>query len=150
MANAYDDLKHSPLFNKSIQKYHLSKPEKILEKGVEIETEVQWREKVLRQYDIKKSSASFSLNDVESFVYGPFTSRFWIMRKYINMLDPNKLQQEEHVPFHAWDCITLSIRGHWDIYLVIKNEHVMTMFLKLLLYKMRTVDGTKGSANKLI
>ena len=49
-------------------------------------------------------------------------------------------------PFYAWDCITLSIKNKWDIYLIIKNENVMSDFLKLLIYKTASLDGSRGSA----
>ena len=49
-------------------------------------------------------------------------------------------------PFFAWNCITLSIKDKWDIYLIIKNETVMSQFIKLLIYKMDTIDGIRGSA----
>ena len=52
-------------------------------------------------------------------------------------------------PFYAWNCITLSIENKWDIYLIIKNETVMTNFIKLLIYKTNTVDGFRGSAERL-
>lgn len=42
------------------------------------------------------------------------------------------------------------MRGRPDIYLVIKNEKIMTMFIKLLVYKMRTIDGYKNSMNKYV
>ena len=49
-------------------------------------------------------------------------------------------------PFYAWDCISLSIKNKWDIYLIIKNELVMSDFLKLLIYRMETLDGYQGTA----
>ena len=49
-------------------------------------------------------------------------------------------------PFYAWDCISLSIKNKWDIYLIIKNELVMSDFLKLLIYRMETLDGYLGTA----
>ena len=128
----------------------MSNPRNILDEGVEIETDLQWRQNILKEFKVQKSQASCKLNDIDSFVYGPFTSRFWLLRKYINMLDTEKLSSDDNVPFHAWNCITLSIRGERDVYLVIKNEKIMTKFLKLLLYTMKTVDGTKNSAKKLI
>ena len=37
-----------------------------------------------------------------------------------------------------------------DVYLVFRNDVSMKMFLKLLLYSMRSLDGTRNSAEKLI
>ena len=53
---------------------------------------------------------------------------------------------EKDAPFYAWNCITLSIKNKWDVYLIIKNEEVMAKFIKLLIYKIETIDGIKGSA----
>lgn len=53
-------------------------------------------------------------------------------------------------PFYAWDCVTLHVSGRPDIYLVIKSEHIMSMFLKLLIYKLKTVDGVRGTMDKMI
>ena len=33
---------------------------------------------------IKKSKASFRLDQIKSFIYGAMSSRFWMMRKHIN------------------------------------------------------------------
>ena len=52
-------------------------------------------------------------------------------------------------PFYAWDCISISIKNKWDIYLIIKNEKVMSDFLKLLIYKTETINGFRGSSIKL-
>jgi hypothetical protein len=53
---------------------------------------------------------------------------------------------KENPPFNAWDCITLQIEGRPDIYLLIKNEEAMKMFIKLLIYKLDTIDGNRGTA----
>lgn len=42
------------------------------------------------------------------------------------------------------------MRGRPDIYLVIKNEKIMSMFIKLLIYKMKTIDGTRDSMDKVV
>jgi hypothetical protein len=52
------------------------------------------------------------------------------------------------VPFKSWDCITLQLK-YRDIDLIIENETAMKMFLKLLCYKMNSIDGTKDSAGKI-
>lgn len=33
---------------------------------------------------LTRSGAGFKLNELQGFMYGPFSSRFWSMRKYIN------------------------------------------------------------------
>ena len=95
-------------------------------------------------YKLRQSSSSFNISDIVSFTYGPFLSRFWLMRKETNLTNKQKLLND--APFYAWDCISLSIRGKWDIYLIIKNELVMSDFLKLLIYRMETLDGYLGTA----
>ena len=49
-------------------------------------------------------------------------------------------------PHYGWDCISLSLKNKWDIYLIIKNEKVMADFLKLLIYKTESIDGFHGTA----
>ena len=50
-------------------------------------------------------------------------------------------------PFFAWNCLTLHRRGNkGDIYLVIQNDEVMKKLLLLLIHKLETVDGNRGSA----
>jgi hypothetical protein len=52
------------------------------------------------QDDVKtRSKASFRISDIQGFVYGPFCSRFWSMRKYVNSA-PSEV--DERAPFHAW------------------------------------------------
>ena len=67
-----------------------------------------------------------------------------MMRKQTLLMDKKDLMSD--APFYAWDCLTLCIRGKWDLYLIIKNEHVMSDFLKYLIIRTETVDGIKGSA----
>ena len=52
-------------------------------------------------------------------------------------------------PFYAWVCITLGIKNKCDIYLIIKNEQIMTDFIKLLLYRMDSIGGFRGTAINL-
>ena len=91
-------------------------------------------------FEIKKSSASFKIKHVENILFGSISSRFWMLRKHINSLS-NKDFYLERIPFYSWECITIVIAGR-EIDLVIKNEACMTMFLKYLVYKMKTVDGS--------
>lgn len=61
----------------------------------------------------------------------------------------NKRDLGIDAPFLSWNCITLSIKNKWDIYLIIKNETVMTNFLKLLIHKTNSVNGYRDSAIRL-
>ena len=63
----------------------------------------------------------------------------------MNLLDTKVL--EEDAPFYAWDCVTLSIANSNDIYIIIKNEQAMADFIKMLIFKMDTLDGRRGTAS---
>ena len=94
----------------------------------------------MKDYRLQVSSSSCYLDEIENFVYGPFTSRFWMLRKHMLLLDHSKCCTSDQ-PFYAWDCITISIRDKWDLHLLIKNEKIMSMFIKLLIHSMESVDG---------
>lgn len=80
------------------------------------------------------------------FVYGGTTSRFWVHRKHINAMPPDKICT---LPFNSWDCITLQLK-HRDVDLVIRSGKQMNMFLKFLIYSLRTFDGKRGTAKDLV
>lgn len=86
------------------------------------------------------------LCDVKSFTYGPFVSRFWMLRKHTILMDKKDLQLDP--PFYGWDCITLGFDTKQDIHLIIKSEEIMTDFLKLLIYNMQTINGIRGTGIK--
>lgn len=136
------------MFNEELKKFHEKGELERTDEGCEVETDLQWRQTGLKEFKVKKSAASCHVADIEGFIYGPFSSRFWLMRKHMNSLQSQK--KKIQIPFHAWDCITLNVKGKGDVYLVIKGEQVMSKFLKYLLYLLRSVDGNKNSANKLI
>ena len=56
--------------------------------------------------------------------------------------------QINDLAFYAWDCITLQVRGKWDVHLIIRNEKAMKLFIKLLIYKLNSMDGQAGSSLK--
>ena len=101
----------------------------------------------VKDFVLDNSSSSCYIDDIEAFVYGPFTSRFWMLRKHIITMNKGDLAVD--APFLSWNCITLSIKNKWDIYLIIKNETVMTNFLKLLIHKTNSVNGYRDSAIRL-
>ena len=70
--------------------------------GDEIEDEDMLEYDILysKEYTIERSSSSFNFDDLESFVVGPITSRFWMLRKHIMLL--NKMNIEKEMPFFAW------------------------------------------------
>lgn len=93
-----------------------------------------------------QSSSTCKVNDIESFMFGALSSRFWMLRKFINNLEKNELDK---MPFYSWNCLTLSLK-HRDVDLVIKDEKDMEYILKFLIMKLKTVDGMRGSALPLI
>ena len=93
---------------------------------------------------LQKSRSSFKLSEVTGFVFGPFPSRFWMLRKHMIMMSAKDLKDD--APFYAWDCITLNIKEKWDVYLIIRSETLMSDFLKLLISKTETIDGSRGTA----
>ena len=74
------------------------------------------------------------------------SSRFWMLRKHIISMSKKDLK---NVPFNSWNCITLQISNR-DVDLVIRNDSDMEKFLKFLIYNLKTLDGTRDSASKLI
>lgn len=101
----------------------------------------------MKDFILKESSSGCNLSDIEGFVYGPFTSRFWMLRKQVLLADKKKMLNNP--AFFAWDCITLQVKNKWDVCLIIRCEETMQKFLKLLIHHLETVDGTRGSAIEL-
>ena len=93
-----------------------------------------------------KSSGSCKVKDIKSFVFGGFTSRFWLMRKHINSMQVADLK---NLPFFCWQCITISTDAR-DLNLVIKNETDMKFLVEFLIISLKTVDGIRGSAKQVI
>ena len=40
-----------------------------------------------RDYTISKSNSSCKISEIQSIVFGGFSSRFWLLRKYMNAID---------------------------------------------------------------
>ena len=93
-------------------------------------------------FKIAKSSASCSINQIEGFIYGAQSSRFWMLRKYLISM-PKKDEKKLNYP-KSWNCITLQYNNR-DVDLVIPDDHDMKMFLKFLVFSLKTVDGQRGS-----
>ena len=120
-----------------------------LEPGLEHEVDLEFNEKVLKRYRLVESKSSCNVSEIESFTLGPFTSRFWAYRKYINSLSVNQIKQYE--PFLAWHCLTLHLSNNkGDIYLVVEDEKVLKKLVALLVFELRTADGRRGTAEQLI
>ena len=93
------------------------------------------------------SSCSCSVDDIQAIVFGGVHSRFWMLRKYFNSL--NREQLNNRIPFYSWECISLCL-PHRDIDIVIRDHSHMNKFLKFLIFALKTFDGEKNSAVKLI
>jgi len=105
---------------------------------------LEFQTKFLKKIKLSTSKSSCKFEDIEGFIYGPFTSRFWLMRKHIIQMSVRDLVM--NCPFYAWDCITLQIKGKGEVFLVIKNEEIMTRLLKMLIYELKTIDGNQNTA----
>lgn len=92
------------------------------------------------------SSSSCRVEDIQAIIYGGQSSRFWMLRKHINTL-PRALM--ESLPIFSWNCITLQL-GHRDVDLVIRKDEDMKRLLRFLIWRMRTLDGQKGTAEPLV
>lgn len=109
---------------------------------------------VLQMYKIHKSesklgklgavmsNASVKIEQLEGFIFGPNSSRFWTMRKHINCIEQC---HEYEYPFFAWQCITLQTK-YRDIDLVIANRNHMMQLVHYLVLVLKTVDGMRNSA----
>lgn len=69
------------------------------------------------EYTCSKSKTSCNVSDIKSFVFGGFSSRFWMLRKHINSLSNQDLNK---LPFYSWECITLELKNR-NVDLVIKD-----------------------------
>ena len=102
----------------------------------------------LQDITLDKSSSSCLLKEIQGIIFGGQNSRFWMLRKHINMMKPEDLKD---LPFHSWNCITL-LRPHrcGDVDLVIKSETHMSIFIQLLVYSLQTIDGHKNTAKPIL
>ena len=100
------------------------------------------------EFDYKKvkSQSSCKLEDIKGFTFGGFSSRFWMLRKHINSMDREALKT---IPFFCWDCIVLEQQFR-SVDLVIRDEYQMEMFLKFLIWELRTIDGKRMSADPIV
>ena len=94
----------------------------------------------------KTSSASTCVSDITGFIFGGINSRFWMLRKHFNSLNLDALKM---IPFHCWNCLSIQL-NHREVDIVITDTEQMDMLLKFLIQILRTVDGRRGSANKIL
>ena len=69
------------------------------------------------------------------------------MRKHINSMEEKELKK---IPFHSWECISLESKAQRSIDLVIHDQEKMDMFLKYLIYELKSYDGQTGTSKGLI
>ena len=93
-----------------------------------------------------KSSTSCYVDDIKGFIFGASHSRFWMLRKHFCCMP---LYELKYAPFFAWQCLTLQL-GHRDVDLVIPDQKQMDMFLTFLVHSLKTLDGERDSAVKLL
>jgi hypothetical protein len=67
-------------------------------------------------------------------------------RKFINMLDSKSL---DSLPFYLWECLTIQLEDR-DLNFVIRDQHDMNHLLSFLIIELGTLDGERGSGNKLL
>ena len=87
------------------------------------------------------------VDDIQFITIGGFSSRFWMLRKHFNSMTPENINLD--APFYAWECLSIDM-GNRDVDLVIRNEKHMKYVLKFIISGMRTLDGRKGTANKIL
>ena len=87
-----------------------------LEKQAAFEKEMILEDKLAMKNVI--SSCTCKLSEIEGFVYGGFSSRFWMLRKHISSMHVDNLDQ---LPFHSWNCLTIRLQRR-DIDLVIRDD----------------------------
>ena len=92
-----------------------------------------------------KSRATCELKKIKGFTYGPFSSRFWMLRKHINSIP---LQEKKKPVFHAWQCITIQTEQR-DVDLVIQKDEDMFNLLSFLVFELQTLDGRRGTASRV-
>ena len=94
------------------------------------------------EYSEKLSNCSCKISEIKGFIFGGFSSRFWMLRKQINSME---LAEFEHQDFYCWESISIETSSR-EIDLVIKDKTHMDKFIKYLIYVLKTKDGSKGSA----
>lgn len=106
--------------------------------------EKNWDDRM--QFRRDDSLASCYISEIQSFVFGGFTSRFWLLRKHINSMEAKDLDQ---LPFYAWECLTLRLARR-DVNLVIKDQKDMQQIIEFLVISLQTLDGVRGTAKNHI
>jgi len=70
-----------------------------------------------------------------------------MMRKHINQTSLSK--DLDKLPFYIWDCLTLQLKKS-QVDIVVPSGEDMNKILTLLIYRLRTVDGSRNTAVPLL
>ena len=70
-----------------------------------------------------------------------------MLRKHFNSMRLEEIKT--NAPFYSWECISIDL-GNRDVDLVIRCEKNMERFIKFIISGMRTLDGRKGTADKIL
>lgn len=96
----------------------------------------------------------FPIEEVQGFVFGAFSSRFWVLRRGINEIlaneraVTNKKELQQALPFYAWECVTIQLVDR-NIDLVFRNDVHMQLFLKVLILALDSFDSQANSIRSL-
>ena len=60
-----------------------------------------------KDYKWKISSSSCEISNIKNLIFGAFSSRFWLFRKYMNQMKTVNFKTKSRIPFYSWDCLTI-------------------------------------------
>ena len=76
------------------------------------------------------SEKKFRADEIQGFVFGGFSSRFWLMQNFINMQSKDSLTTS----MLCWNMISLSLKSKREfINLIVPKEKDMDMLIQFLL-----------------
>jgi hypothetical protein len=92
---------------------------------------------------VPSQKKEFKIKNIKSIIIGPMQSRLWMYRKAINMVTKDKMEKTK---FKSWQCLTIQLETQLhSIDLVIPDQKDMLNLIKLLVTRLKTVDGDKNS-----
>ena len=98
---------HREKMNQTIRQLAIEKKVNIInDEGIQNEVMLNEEVNKMKLYKLDKSSLSCSLDEITSFQLGGITSRFWVMRKHLNLMTNSEIDKAG-LPFYSWQCIPL-------------------------------------------
>ena len=87
--------------------------------GDEIEISASGLDLIIKTTSTNKQSI-YKSDEIDGFVFGGFTSRFWLMKNYINNLKPS----EHNIPsMFCWNMISIQIKNKAkQLHLIIPDQ----------------------------